>query len=159
MRALAVARASTVHQRGKKSQANKQRKAYKTSKYRNRNLPSEALAAFRYSTHSLPKATNFFIKFCLETVRQYQHAKIEANIPVYSRTSSEELMDRWASREAPVSDDFFPRLELRTTTTFLTGFLGAFGDFSAGSTSCDGGSLTTAASVIGAATANLFGFS
>jgi hypothetical protein len=64
MRALAITRASTVHQRGKKSQANKQRKAYKTSKYRKRNLPLEALAAFRYSTHSLPKATNFFIKFC-----------------------------------------------------------------------------------------------
>jgi hypothetical protein len=62
MRALAVARASAVHQRGKKSKK-KQRKAYKTSKYRKRNLPSEALAAFRYSTHSLPKATNFFIKF------------------------------------------------------------------------------------------------
>jgi hypothetical protein len=66
MRALAVARASAVHQRGKKSQEKKQRKAYKTSKYRKRNLPSEALAAFRYSTHSLSKATNFFIKFCPE---------------------------------------------------------------------------------------------
>jgi hypothetical protein len=75
MRALAVARASVVHQRGKKSQAKKQIKAYKTSKYRKRNLPSEALAAFRYSTHSLPKATNFFIKFCPETVHEYQHAK------------------------------------------------------------------------------------
>jgi hypothetical protein len=32
MRALAVARASAVHQRGKKSQANKQRKAFKTSR-------------------------------------------------------------------------------------------------------------------------------
>jgi hypothetical protein len=75
MQALAVARASAVHQRGKKSQAKKQRKAYRTSKYRKRNLPSEALAAFRYSTHSLPKATNFFIKFCLEIVCEYQHAK------------------------------------------------------------------------------------
>jgi hypothetical protein len=75
MQALAVARASAVHQRRKKSQAKKQRKAYKTSKYRKRNLPSEALAAFRYSTHSLPKATNFFLKFYPETVREYQHAK------------------------------------------------------------------------------------
>jgi hypothetical protein len=64
MRALVVARASVVHQIGKRSQGKKQRKAYKTSKYRKRNLPSEALAAFRYSTHSWPKATNFFIKFC-----------------------------------------------------------------------------------------------
>jgi hypothetical protein len=75
MRALAVSRASAVHQRGKKSQAKKQTKAYKTRKYRKRNLPSEALTAFRYSTQSLPKATNFFIKFCPETVREYQHAK------------------------------------------------------------------------------------
>jgi hypothetical protein len=75
MRALAVARASAVHQRGKKSQAKKQRKAYKTSKVWKRKLPSEALFAFRYSTHSLPKATNFFIKFCPEIVREYQHAK------------------------------------------------------------------------------------
>jgi hypothetical protein len=66
MRALAIARASVVHQKGKKSQAKKQRKAYNTSKYRKRNLLSEALAAFRYSTHSLLKATNFFIKFCPE---------------------------------------------------------------------------------------------
>jgi hypothetical protein len=51
------------------------------------------------------------------------------------------------------------RLELRTATTFLTGFLGAFEHFAAGSTSCDGGSSTTGVSVIGAAAANLFGFS
>jgi hypothetical protein len=39
------------------------------------------------------------------------------------------------------------------------GFFEAFGDFAAGSTSCDGGSSTTGVSVIGAAAANLFGFS
>jgi hypothetical protein len=44
-------------------------------------------------------------------------------------------------------------------TTFFTGFFGAFGDFTAGSTSCDGGSSTMGASVIGAAAGNLFGFS
>jgi hypothetical protein len=44
-------------------------------------------------------------------------------------------------------------------TTFFTGFFGAFGDFAAGSTSCDDGSSTTGVSVIGAAAANLFGFS
>jgi isopropylmalate/homocitrate/citramalate synthase len=66
MRALAAARASAVHHKRKKSKAKKQRKACKTSKYRKRNLPSEALAAFRYSTHSLPKAMNFRIKFCPE---------------------------------------------------------------------------------------------
>jgi hypothetical protein len=44
-------------------------------------------------------------------------------------------------------------------TTFFIGFFRAFGDFAAGSTSCDGGSLTIGVSVIGAAAANLFGFS
>jgi hypothetical protein len=159
IRALAVVRASAVHQGGKEKSRKKQRKAYRTSKYRKRNLPSEALAAFRYSTHSLPKVTNFFIMFYPEIVREYQHAKVEVNIPVYSRTSSMELVDSWASREAPASDDFFTCLELRTSTTFLTGFLGAFGDFTARLTSCDGGSSTTGVSMIGAAAANLFGFS
>jgi hypothetical protein len=58
-----------------------------------------------------------------------------------------------------VSDDFFKRLELQTVTIFFVGFFEAFGDVAAGSTSCDGGSLTTVVSVIGAAAANLFGFS
>jgi hypothetical protein len=44
-------------------------------------------------------------------------------------------------------------------TTFFIGFFRAFGDFTAGSTSCDGGSSTTGKLVIGAAVANLFGFS
>jgi hypothetical protein len=44
-------------------------------------------------------------------------------------------------------------------TTFFIGFFEAFGDFAAGTTSCDGGSSTTGVSVIGAAAANLFGFS
>jgi hypothetical protein len=43
--------------------------------------------------------------------------------------------------------------------TFLTGALGAFGDFTAGSTSCEGGSSIAGVSVAGAAAANLFGFS
>jgi hypothetical protein len=41
---------------------------------------------------------------------------------------------------------------------FLTGALGAFGDFTAGSASCEGGSSIAGVSVAGAA-ANLFGFS
>jgi hypothetical protein len=48
MRALAVARASAVYQGGKEKSSKKQRKAYMISKYRKRNSPSEALAAFRY---------------------------------------------------------------------------------------------------------------
>jgi hypothetical protein len=44
-------------------------------------------------------------------------------------------------------------------TTFFIGFFRAFGDFAAGSTSCDSGSSTTGVSVIGAAAENLFGIS
>jgi hypothetical protein len=44
-------------------------------------------------------------------------------------------------------------------TTFFIGFFGAFGDFAAGSTSCDGGSSTAGVSVIGVVVANLLGFS
>jgi hypothetical protein len=56
MRALAIAKASKIQQGGKEKSSKKQRKAYKISKDRKTNSPSEALAAFRYSTHSLPKA-------------------------------------------------------------------------------------------------------
>jgi hypothetical protein len=31
------------------------------AKTRQKNLPSEAFATFRYSAHSMPKAMNFFI--------------------------------------------------------------------------------------------------
>jgi hypothetical protein len=44
-------------------------------------------------------------------------------------------------------------------TTFFIGFFEAFGDFAAGSISCDGGLSTTGVSVIGAAAADIFGFS
>jgi hypothetical protein len=93
MRALAIAKASAVQQGGKEKSSKKQRKAYKIRKDRKRNSPSEALAAFRYSTHSLPKATNFFIKFCSGIAHEYQHAKTEVNMPVFSHTSSEDLVD------------------------------------------------------------------
>jgi hypothetical protein len=64
MRALAVARASTVHQGGTEK-SSKERHA-RQANIKKGNLPLEALAAFRYSTHSLPKASNFLIKFCPE---------------------------------------------------------------------------------------------
>jgi hypothetical protein len=64
MRALAVAKAAAGQQGGKKRSSNKQRKAYKISKGRKSNSPSEALATFKYSAHSVPKATNFFINAC-----------------------------------------------------------------------------------------------
>jgi hypothetical protein len=93
MQGLAAAKASAVQQGGKEKSSKKQRKAYKISKDRKRNSPSEALAASRYSTHSLRKATNFFIKFCSEIAHEYQHAKTEVNMPVFSHTLSKELVD------------------------------------------------------------------
>jgi hypothetical protein len=83
----------------------------------------------------------------------------KANMPVSTRTLSEELVDRWASRDAPAFVDFFMRVEPRVATIFLTGALGAFGDFTIGSASCEGGSSTAGVSVAGAAAANLLGFS
>jgi hypothetical protein len=80
-------------------------------------------------------------------------------MPVATRTSSEELVDRWASREAPVFVDFFACVEPRVATTFLTGALGALGDFTARSASCEGGSSIAGVLVAGAAAANLFAFS
>jgi hypothetical protein len=55
--------------------------------------------------------------------------------------------------------DFFTRVEPRVATTFLTGALGALGDFTARSVSCEGGSSIAGVSVVGAAAANLFAFS
>jgi hypothetical protein len=58
-----------------------------------------------------------------------------------------------------MSVDFFTRLEPRVVTTFLIGALGAFGDFTTGSTSYEGGSSIAGVSVAGAAATNLFGSS
>jgi hypothetical protein len=74
-------------------------------------------------------------------------------------TSSGESADSWASRETSVSFDFFDRLALRVTRTFLIEALGAFGDFTAGSTSCTGGSLAVISLVEGVVAASLFGSS
>jgi hypothetical protein len=48
--------------KGKEKSNKKQKEAYKTSKDRTKNSPSEAFTTFKYSVHSVPKATNFFIK-------------------------------------------------------------------------------------------------
>jgi hypothetical protein len=42
----------------------KPRKVLEASKLKEKRVPSEALAAFKYSAHSVPKVTNFFIKIC-----------------------------------------------------------------------------------------------
>jgi hypothetical protein len=68
-------------------------------------------------------------------------------------------VDRWASREASAFVDFFACVEPRVATTFLTGALGALGDFTARLASCEGGSSLAGVSVAGAAVANLFTFS
>jgi hypothetical protein len=74
-------------------------------------------------------------------------------------TSSGESTDSWASREISVSFDFFDRLALRVTGTFLTEALGAFGDFTASLASCTGGSSAVISLAEGAMAASLFGSS
>jgi hypothetical protein len=74
-------------------------------------------------------------------------------------TSSGESADSWASREISAPFNFFDRLVLRDTGIFLIGALGAFGDFTAGSTSGIGGSLAVISSAEGAVVASLFGSS
>jgi hypothetical protein len=74
-------------------------------------------------------------------------------------TSSGESADSWASRKTSASFDFFDRLALRVTGTFLIEALGALGDFTAGSTSCTRGSLAVISSAKGAVPASLFGSS
>jgi hypothetical protein len=51
-------------------------------------------------------------------------------------TSSGETADLWVSREMSASLDFFDRLVLRVTGTFLTEALVVLGACTAGSTSC-----------------------
>jgi hypothetical protein len=105
----------------------------------------------------VPKVTNFFIKICQEkhvSMKITQGTK--AKIPGSARTSSEELVDQWVSREAPASVDFFKRLEPRVETTFLTG---AFGDLATGAASCKEGSSAAVASIEQAVAASFFGFS
>jgi hypothetical protein len=71
-------------------------------------------------------------------------------------TSSEELVDRWASRETPASVDFFKRLEPRVEETLLTG---AFGDFTTRAASCKEGSSAAVAPTGGVVAASFFRFS
>jgi hypothetical protein len=101
--------------------------------------------------------TNFFIKICIEKhvsmkITQGTKAKILGS----THTSSEELVGRWVSREAPAFVDFFKRLEPRVETTFLTG---AFGDLTTGAVSCKEGSSAAVASIVGVMAASFFGFS
>jgi hypothetical protein len=70
-------------------------------------------------------------------------------------TSSVGIPGREASREVLTVDAFLRRLEAREPT-FLAAASGDFGTIAA---SCEGGSLTTGASVTGAVVANFFGSS
>jgi hypothetical protein len=65
------------------------------------------------------------------------------------------ITGREASREVLAVDAFFRRFEAREPA-FLAA---ASGDLGTTATSCEGGSLTTGASVIGAVAANFFGSS
>jgi hypothetical protein len=72
-------------------------------------------------------------------------------------TSSGEPAESGASGETSASFNFFDRLMLLDTGTFLIGTLEAFGDFTTGSTSGMGGSLAVVSSAEGAVAASLFG--
>jgi hypothetical protein len=61
MWALADARASAFQQRKERNQTNSKKKHRGQAKTRQKNLPLEGFATFRYLAHSVPKATNFFI--------------------------------------------------------------------------------------------------
>jgi hypothetical protein len=77
-----------------------------------RKLPREARAVFKNSTHSVPKETNFFIKVCEKKDMSIRvQALNKAKTPGLLLTLSEELADRWASRETLTSVAFFRRLE------------------------------------------------
>jgi hypothetical protein len=105
----------------------------------------------------VPKETNFFIKICPEKdVSRKVQARNKGKIPGLICTSSEELVDQWASRETPASIDFFKCLEPRVEETLLTG---AFGDFTTGVASCKEGSSAAVASAEGVVAASFFGFS
>jgi hypothetical protein len=74
-------------------------------------------------------------------------------------TSLGESADSWASRETSGSFDFLDRLVLWVTRTFLIEALRAFGDFTAGSDSCTGGSSAVISLAEGVVAASLFGYS
>jgi hypothetical protein len=81
----------------------------------------------------VPKETNFFIKICQkEDMSRKVQAMNNAKTPRLLLTSSDELADRWASREPLTSVAFFRHLEPRVEETLLAG---AFGDFTTGAAS------------------------
>jgi hypothetical protein len=62
MRAFAAARAPTLQKKKESNKNSKEGIKRRQAETRQQNLPSEALATFRYSAHYVPKAMNFFIK-------------------------------------------------------------------------------------------------
>jgi hypothetical protein len=94
MRALAIARASVVHQRGKKSQAKKQRKVYKTIKYRKNKFTLGGLSTFQILDTFIAQGDKFLHQVLSKKWNvSINTQKKEVNIPVCSCTSSEELVE------------------------------------------------------------------
>jgi hypothetical protein len=105
----------------------------------------------------VPKETNFFIKiYQKKDMSRKVQALNKAKTPGLLLTSSEELADRWASRETLTSATFFRRLEPRVEETLLAG---DFGDFTTRATSWKEGSSAAAASSEGVVVAPFFGSS
>jgi hypothetical protein len=107
-------------------------------------VPSEAFTTFRYSAHSVPKATNLFNN-------AWEEGRVRAQ--VYTRktsqskllTSSGETVDVWVSREKSASLAFFERLRLLAAEIFLTEAL-----VTLAAMSCSAGSSAVAGKIEGA---------
>jgi hypothetical protein len=105
----------------------------------------------------VPKEINFFIKICQrKDISRKVQAMNKAKTPGLILTSSEELIDRWTSRETLASISFFRCLEPRVEETLLAG---AFGNFTTGVASWKEGPSAAVASTKGAVAASFFGSS
>jgi hypothetical protein len=108
-------------------------------KPKQQNVPSEALATFRYPAHSVPKATNLFNNaWEKRTCKSIDYTRKASQ--GHLLTSSGETADSWASRATSASLDLFDCLRLWVTGIFLTEALVVLG-----ANSCAEGSSAIAA--------------
>jgi hypothetical protein len=163
MRALPASKASAV-QKGRRKSSKEAKKGTRDKQKIGKKITLRSPSSFQILDTFSAQSDKFLHQY----LSRKNHVSMEitqgtkVKIPGSTRTSSEELVDWWISREAPASVDFFKRLEPRVATTFLTGAFGAFGafgDFTTGSTSCTECSSAAIVSAEGAVVASLFGSS
>jgi hypothetical protein len=163
MQALAVAKAS-ANQTGKRKSNKTAKKSSEDKQSIGKRITLGSHSSFQILDTFSAQSDKFLHQILSRKIHVSTKIKQETkeNIPVSTLTSSEELVDWWASREAPTSVDFFKRLEPRVTAGFLTGALeafGAFAGFTTGSTSCTEGLSAALVSTEGVVVASLFGSS